>query len=179
MDAEKIEAIKQSASQASSEGPAFMQPQAPPVKRGRGRPRKNPVEATASVDTAPLEPTAPQFETKKIVEPLVKLISSAGVELAGDESVRMSPEEIGAGAEALGMLIDKWMPTVGSQYGPEFACVMIFGQWGMRVYQVKREKEKEKRDRSVEALLRPSGQVRPEMEIVKPVQTSSDTVFPI
>lgn len=132
---------------------AFMEPGEKIKSTKRGRPKGSVKEKTAkkigeagpqagaSQDTR----SEPQgIPTAQVVRPLVNLISVGGAAFAGDDRARMKPEELEAGAMALGMVLDKYMPDLINKYGAEITCLMVFGQYGLRVYAIKKLNDLEK-----------------------------------
>lgn len=125
----------------------FMEP-GEAVKKKRGRPPGsgkgktdnvgNPSQTRESSQAS--GPQAQSIPTAELVKPLLGLVSTAAAAYVEDERARMKPEELDGGAAALGMLLDKWMPNMISVWGPEIMCAMIFGQYGIRVYALKRIK---------------------------------------
>lgn len=90
-----------------------------------------------------------------IAKPFCQGISGLAVAWADDPRASATPDEIEAMAQAMGMLLDKYMPTLASQYGAEMAFVLIFGQYGLRVMALKKltkiEKEENEKKRSARA----------------------------
>lgn len=115
---------------------AFDKPQ-----KKRGRPPGS--KKTTQSETSQTEATKPQFQgppTKDIIKPLVNVLSVGVAGWIDDERAIMKPQELDSAATALGMLIDKWMPNVLDKYGPEVMCLMVFGQYGIRVMALKKVK---------------------------------------
>lgn len=90
-----------------------------------------------------------------IAKPFCHAISSLAVTWTDDPRATATPDELEAMAQAMGMLLDKYMPTLASQYGPEMAFVLIFGQYGLRVAGLKKlnrlEKEEKEKQKSARA----------------------------
>lgn len=134
-----------SKAQEQAESAAFMEP-GEKVKKSRGRPKGSTSAKKESKKVGEAqgeEPKAARPETQtiptaQVVRPFVNLLSSAGAAFAEDERARMRPEELEAGAQALGMLVDKYMPNLINAYGVEITCLMVFGQYGLRVYAIKK-----------------------------------------
>lgn len=79
-----------------------------------------------------------QIPSKEIAKPIVHLISSAAVQYVGDPRAAMRPEEFEAAAMSLGMIVDKYMPTVMTKYGAEAICLLTFGSYGLRIMAMKK-----------------------------------------
>lgn len=137
-----------SKAQEQSETASFMEP-GQKVKKKPGRPKKDSKEAKGvfgKQDTAPERPQEPQIPTSTIVKPLINLMSTGAAAWADDERARMKPEELEAGAQALGMIVDKYLPDAMNKYAPEIIFAMVFGQYGLRVFALKKMKELENWD---------------------------------
>lgn len=142
MDAEKIDQLKDQARQDQSQAAPFMEP-AP--KKGRGRPKKSDKsEPKASKAEAPPQSKPIDIPTKKMVYPLVNLISGAAISYTQVKEAGMTPEELDGASEALGALIDKWAPDALNKWGPEIVTAMIFGQYGLRVLTIKKLVDRQK-----------------------------------
>ena len=120
-------------------------------KRGRGRPPKatpDRSQATPGVATPGAAPGAAtpgqMISSKRIAEPFVKLVSKAGGVYAGDARAEMTPKELEDVAESLGLVLDKWMPLISSNYGPELLLATTMGAYGLRVMAIKKVLEQEK-----------------------------------
>jgi len=77
------------------------------------------VDGIAAAAPAP----APGFDPKTLA-PACKVLSQFGGKLAGVE-VELSDDEANIVAEALAPVIDKWMPTVSSNYGEELNLLFV------------------------------------------------------
>lgn len=115
--------------------PGFMEPGSK-VKGKRGRPAKT--EEQKAESKAKEKPK--EIPTKELVKPLVTMLSTLAVAYVEDERAAMKPAEIEAGSEAIGMILDKYMPDICNDYGPFIMAGMVFGPWGMKVYAFKKLK---------------------------------------
>lgn len=88
---------------------------------------------------------AHEIPTRRIVEPFVTLISKAGGAYAGDKRAEMSPKELNDVADALGLVVDKWMPVLGKDYGAEVLLATTITAYGLRVVAIKKTLEAELR----------------------------------
>lgn len=153
-DVSKIATLAGQAKAVESEGAGFMQPG---LKKKRGRPRKTPGEQKAEALGLgqPAAPglngsgasAPPPIPSKKIAEPAVKLLSKLGAGVAGHPKAEMTTDELEAISEACGMVLDKWMPVVAGQYGPELFLTMALASWGTRVYAIRKVVEQEQAER--------------------------------
>ena len=147
---QKIEKITEQAKSIESEK-GFMQPGSKEKIAGkRGRPSKEDLakrateqkqKAQGSPSQADVPPELKMLQaipTKEIVRPLVQVVSGLGVQYVGDPRAAMKPEELEAGAQALGFLVDKYLPNAMSKYGAEAMCLLVFGQYGLRLVAMKK-----------------------------------------
>ena len=88
-------------------------------------------------------PASNEIPTRRIVEPFVTLISKAGGAYAGDKRAEMSPKELNDVADALGLVVDKWMPVLGKDYGAEVLLATTITAYGLRVVAIKKTLEAE------------------------------------
>lgn len=99
--------------------------------------------------------SAAHIPSHLIAKPFCHAISSLAVTWTDDPRATATPDELEAMAQAMGMLLDKYMPTLASQYGAEMAFVLIFGQYGLRVAGLKKlnrlEKEEREKQKSARA----------------------------
>lgn len=146
----ELNEIKEKALELEGENQKFMDPgsQVKP-KKGRGRPKKEKSEKKENQDKAPPESpeNVPEIPTKVIIAQALPLVSNAMVKFAGHEAARMQPDEMDAMAGIFAALMDKYAPSALSKYGLEITALVICGQYGFRVYQVKSavDAEREKR----------------------------------
>jgi len=119
-------------------------------KRGPGRPPKakptdsKPVDKPADAG-AEVRPQAQGISSKRIAEPVVKLASKAAGAYVGDTRAEMTSKELDDVAESLGLVLEKWMPLLSSNYGPEVLLVTTLGAYGVRVMALKRAVEESKK----------------------------------
>lgn len=139
---------------------AFMNPEPKKAKKGPGRPKK---ENSEKSETKPHEPKkqteqkGPMIETKALCYPLVKGVSVIGVSYTGDPRAALSAQEADQMAEAMGLIFDKYMPDMMQNWGAEAALVMAFGQYGLRLYAIKKLQQETQRPQ-------PTQQKQPEFQ---------------
>lgn len=142
-----IEIIKEKAEEADSAQAAFMEP-GTKIKKARGRPRKDPSKKSeskkASEPEAPPK-TEPQIPTTQIIRPAMQMLTDRIADGIGDPRAKATHDELEIMCQCLGGLIDKYAPDALSKYGLEITSVMVFGQYGLRVYSLKRAVDAEKR----------------------------------
>lgn len=150
MDAEYIkpesESIIEKAKQSEAAGAsAFMNPEPKLAKKGPGRP-KGAKSETKSKDERPKdEPKKAFIETKVLCYPIAKAVSIAGVSYTGDPRAAMSPDEAEMVAGALGGILDKYLPDAMQSFGAEIALTVAMGQYGLRLYAIKKSNDDAKR----------------------------------
>lgn len=131
-----IEKAKISESEGQS---AFMNPEPKKAKKGPGRPKKDNAEKSEQKsEPRKQEPKGPMIETKALCYPLVKGVSVMGVSYTGDARAALTAQEADHMAEAMGLIFDKYMPSMMQDYGAEAALIMSFGQYGLRLYAIKK-----------------------------------------
>lgn len=148
----KIEELSMKAKEIEKNSVNVMEPG---QKARRGRPpgsTKKSMGAKPQSSMGPENPmrdtvAAPAHEipTRRIVEPFVTLISKAGGAYAGDKRAEMSPKELNDVADALGLVVDKWMPVLGKDYGAEVLLATTITAYGLRVVAIKKTLEAESR----------------------------------
>ena len=136
----------------------FMEPGT--IKKKRGRPSKEERAQKAKLQSESAKQTtqipsqsksdtqtqAPlSIPSKEIAKPFCQLISKAGAAYVEDQRAQMTPEELENVANAMGMVMDKWMPFLSNQYGAELYLVVALGSWGTRLYAFKKLKAEEKK----------------------------------
>ena len=118
---------------------AFMNPEPKRAKKGPGRPKNSEKTSEPKKDeNKKQESKGPMIETKALCYPLVKGISVMGVSYTGDARAALTSQEADQMAEAMGLIFDKYLPNVMSDWGAEAAIVMAFGQYGLRLYAIKK-----------------------------------------
>lgn len=136
----ELSQLAQKASVDEKETVPFMEP-GQKVKRPRGRPKKSNVENPVDKSTPTASPQAPPAQahipTIQLVRPFTAIVSKGAVAYAGTPQVAMSVEEAEAIAQAMSLVIDKYLPDMMSKYGPEAMLVMALGAYGARVYATK------------------------------------------
>lgn len=131
-----IEKAKISESEGQS---AFMNPEPKKAKKGPGRPKKENSEKTEQkTETKKAESKGPMIETKALCYPLVKGVSVMGVSYTNDPRAALTAQEADQMAEAMGLIFDKYMPDMMQNWGAEAALIMAFGQYGLRLYAIKK-----------------------------------------
>lgn len=160
---EKIGKIAGEAKSIESEN-AFMEPgQKLKTPGKRGRPTKEEAAKRASEQKAkasqksagPQSGPAPQvppeiaalsqLPSKELAKPLVRGVSALAVSYVGDPRAQMNPDELEAIAMSLGAVMDKYMPGLMSQYGPEMVLALNLGMYGVRVVAMKKVLEHDRR----------------------------------
>lgn len=161
----EAELIIESAKLAESEAKPFTSPIK--QKRKPGRPKNSekaeagPKESEKKAEGG--EPQKPQFNipTKVICYPIVKVVSAVGVSYVGDPRAALSADEAEGMAGAIGMVLDKYMPDAMSKYGPELVLGLSLGQYGLRLYAIKKlQQEKLMREAAMKA--QPQAEARPQ-----------------
>ena len=138
-----IEKAKISESEGQS---AFMNPEPKKAKKSPGRPKKEQSEKTEQkTETKKAESKGPMIETKALCYPLVKGVSVMGVSYTNDPRAALTAQEADQMAEAMGLIFDKYLPNVMTDWGAEAAIVMAFGQYGLRLYAIKKLQEETKK----------------------------------
>lgn len=151
----KIAELAEKAKIAEKESVSLMEPGA---KRTRGRPKgsvKSPqnMPKTDSPITNQAQPSgvsgspAGQIASSRLAEPFVRLLSKGGAAYAGDSRAEMSPQELHDVADALGLVLDKWMPLLSKDYGAEVLLVTAISSYGIRVVAIKKSIDAEKKAR--------------------------------
>lgn len=150
--------IKSSAQANEAEQAPFM---TPGTKRGRGRPpgsRKRDQATTGKtdktsgggttqgVDPSPQAPNMPPpIPTAKIVRPLVGVLSRLGEGYVDHPKAAMTPEEMEAICESMGLVLDKWMPLVAGQFGAELMLGVALGQYSLRIMAMRKYLDAERK----------------------------------
>lgn len=159
----KLNDLSDSAKMAEQNTQAFMQPEVPKEKGKRGRKpyteeekKQKAVEqaqkakmsqsgSTAGQPSPQSQPTQGMgIQSKEIAKPIVQLISSSAVSYVGDPRASMTPDEMDNIAGAMGLLIDKYAPTILNQYGAEAMLLMAMGSYSMRIMAMKKVLEMER-----------------------------------
>lgn len=123
-----------------------------PGQKRRGRPPGS----TKKTDTASAAPTAtthhsPQgpssvnVSSAQIAKPLVLMISKGAGAYVGDKRAEMSVQEMSDVADCFGHVLDKWMPTVAKDFGPELLLAMTLSTYTARVIALKKVLEEDKK----------------------------------
>lgn len=109
-------------------------------KKSPGRPKgSTKKKESEEIKASPKEPEEPQVPTPVILKPILNVFSKGVIApWVGDPRAAMTNEELEGASQALGMVVDKYLPNVLNKYGPEFMCIMVFGQYGLRCYAMKR-----------------------------------------
>lgn len=164
----KIKEITSQIKATEGETKTFMSPE--PPKRARGRPKKEDTKNQASGTSSPSSESAPgspasqlppPIPTSVIVKPIVHVLDRIGVGYVGHPGAAMKPEELEGIATALGLVLDKWMPTMSQKYGPELALSVALGQYGLRIMAAKKYVESEKKKSEMKAKGEPPGPMEP------------------
>lgn len=149
------EIIKKAEENEKSSESQFMSPKDKKSEKKRGRPKKEFKDEELKKDNP--EKEAPKFNipTKVICYPITKAISAAGVSYTNEPRAALTPDEAEGMAEALGLILDKYMPDVGNKYGPELMLSLSLGQYGLRLYAIKKLKEEQLKKNTVNPNMRP------------------------
>lgn len=145
MEKNRVDEIKESAKQIEGQG-SLIEP-GTKVKKKPGRKPGQKYDQKKAED--PIKPKAEEIQipTKEILKPGLHIISKSCQAWAEHEKAAMTENELDMGAELLGKLFDKYAPQALNKYGIEITCAVVFGQYGLRVIQLKRAvmqfKEKE------------------------------------
>lgn len=122
----------------------FMDPQVKPLKKPKGRPRKESLSEDNKKQQEPQkQQDTPKFNipTKVLCIPIVKGISAFGVNYTKNPKAAMMQDEIEGMSEAMGMVIDKYLPDAMGKYGPEIVLGVTLSQYGLRLYALKKVME--------------------------------------
>ena len=166
----KIKEITSQIKATEGETKTFMSPE--PPKRARGRPKKETTTSTGATSAGSSPSQSPQDQnaqtvapppipTSVIVKPIVHVLDRIGVGYVGHPGAAMKPEELEGIATALGLVLDKWMPTMSQKYGPELALSVALGQYGLRIMAAKKYVESEKKKSEMKAKGEPPGPMEP------------------
>lgn len=162
---------------------SFMRPEPKQAKKGRGRPPKDKSDAKKEApkqENKSEEKKGPFIETKVLCYPLVKGISIAGVNYTKDPRAAMSADEAEAMADAMGKIFDKYLPDLMQNYGAEAALCLAMGQYGIRLYAIKKLQQEEAK-KKYEAQSRPEASTppRPERSVKGIPDLASDEHFEV
>lgn len=142
MEEKKLDELKTQAEGLENKSDPMI-PEKPSEKKKVGRPKKNKDAAPGPGGKPEMSPeqkaksqAAAAIPNSVIIKPLMPLVSAVGVSIAGHTSAALKPEEAEALANALGLVMDKYLPNAFDKYGPEIVLAMVLGQYGMRVYAV-------------------------------------------
>lgn len=143
-----IEKAKLSESQGTSN---FMDPK-PRVGKKRGpKPKSEKIEVKSENKDSKPENPAFNIPTQILCIPFARGVSSLGVNYIGDPRAGMTAGELNELATAMGLVLDKYMPDIGKNYGPELMLSFALGQYGIRLMAMKKLQniERAKNDPSV------------------------------
>ena len=147
IDFGRVKELKDQAVDASENSAGFMQPK-DTTKKKVGRPagstkkekaEKQKKEAKENLEVSQPEKDKPVVEipTSVITIPIAKSISTLGEQYAGHPKARMNDEELDSLAQALGLVMDKYLPDIGNKFGPELFLGLCLSQYAIRIKQVK------------------------------------------
>lgn len=134
------EIIEKAKESESISGSNFMDPKIKKEKKEtRGRPKKDKTQQNASekIENKDQEPKF-NIPTKVLCYPVCRAVSSFGVSFTNNPQAGMTPDEIEGLASSLGLVFDKYLPDAMSKYGPELALSFSLGQYGLRLYAIKK-----------------------------------------
>ena len=157
---QKIDKIATEAKIADA-GASFMEP-GTKAKAKKGRPTKEEAAkrskeqkesalgntAQASSQAQPQQSAPMGIPSKEIAKPVAGFISNMGVSYVGDPRAGMTPDELEMMATAMGMVMDKYLPTVMGQYGAEAMLILSLGQYGVRIMAMKKYLDQEKQEKA-------------------------------
>lgn len=145
-----IENLAKDASQVESGKQLFKPELKSKGKRGPYKPRagaSSPSQAQSQQPTGgdTQQPTPPvALPSKEVVKPLITVIDGWTQRMI-DAKCAMKPEEADGMATGLGLILDKYMPTVMDKYAPEFVFFSCASAWGLRCYAIAKTKQDAKR----------------------------------
>lgn len=145
IDFDRVKDLKDQAVDASANSAGFMQPK-DNSKKKVGRPagstkkekaEKQKKEAKENPEVSQPEKPVVDIPTSVITVPIAKCISTLGEQYAGHPQARLTDEELDAMSQALGLVMDKYLPDVGNKFGPELFLGLCLSQYAIRLKQVK------------------------------------------
>lgn len=155
------EIIKKAEENEKSSESQFMSPKEKKTEKKRGRPSKSAQsEKSDDIKKENIEKENPKFNipTKVVCYPITKAVSALGVSYTNEPKAALTPDEADAMAEAMGLILDKYMPDIGNKYGPELMLGLSLGQYGLRLYAIKKLKEEQLKRNTVNTNMRPQGE---------------------
>lgn len=162
---DELKDLKESAKISEEQGSnSFMEPEIKQPKRKQGRPKGSTKDKSGpSVSGESANPKSdpkqekPQFNipTKALCYPVGQALSSVAVNYVGHTKAAMSPEELESFADALGMVLDKYLPDALSKYGPEMMLGFALTQWSVRLVAMKKYLKMEEERRKADSNQRP------------------------
>lgn len=171
IDHTKLKNMKEQVKSIEGESKGFMEPEPPKEKKSRGRPKgstenkkKEPQEQKAEASQAQEQMTIP---TAMITMPIAKSISVLGESYCKHSMARMTDQELESFSMALGLVMDKYLPDVGSQFGPEMVLVMVSGQYMIRLVQLKKaiqDQERAAKARTAQATTEPTANPKEDLK---------------
>jgi len=119
---------------------SFMNPgDKPKAKRGRKpKPKEAPGTKAESGAKSEQDRTSSKIDTKFFCLPITGAMSSVAVGYTKDPRAAMTQSEAMSMAEAMGLVLDKYLPDLLSNYGPEFMLCTALSQWGIRLMAIKK-----------------------------------------
>lgn len=136
------EIIEKAKESESISGSNFMDPKIKKEKKEtRGRPRKNADQTKDAPKTENKSQNSdPKFNipTKVLCYPVCRAVSSFGVSYTNNPQAGMTSDEIEGLASSLGLVLDKYLPDAMSKFGPELILAFNLGQYGLRLYAIKK-----------------------------------------
>ena len=139
----KIAELSQKAKIAEQSSVNLMEPGQKP-RRGRppGSSKKASTDKASPIqpsqDTTPSVSQAPQIQSSEIARPMVMMLSRAAGSYCGDSRAEMTKQESEDMSKCFGLVLDKWMPTVAKDYGPELLLFMTVSTYSARVIALKK-----------------------------------------
>ena len=149
----KISELSQKAKVAELNSVNLMEPGQKPR---RGRPPGSAKKAQSSSDQAQpasdqksredIKPQAQgQISSSEIARPMVMMISKAAGSYCGDKRAEMTAQESDDMSKCFGLVLDKWMPTVAKDFGPELLLFMTVSTYSARVVALKKVLEEDRK----------------------------------
>ena len=184
---QKISELSQKAKVAELNSVNLMEPGQKPR---RGRPPGSSKKAQSSssdvaqpvdVKSQDVKPQA-QISSSEIARPMVMMISKAAGSYCGDKRGEMTAQESDDMSKCFGLVLDKWMPTVAKDFGPELLLFMTVSTYSARVVALKKVLEEDrKRAQNFEKKLDPEKPMASQLAIgseLKPMANSEIYISP-
>ncbi len=113
---------------------------------------------------------------------MVMMISKAAGSYCGDKRAEMTAQESDDMSKCFGLVLDKWMPTVAKDFGPELLLFMTVSTYSARVVALKKVLDEDrKRVQSFEKELDPEKPMASQLAIhseLKPMGKTETYISP-